>query len=242
MRDRHRPAALDLPAEDRDHAAGRAEDVAEADRDEARRDVLARAVRLDDPLAERLDWPVDVLRVRGLVGRDRARTASPRTRPRRRRSPASRARCSAPPRRGFASISGTCLYAAAWKTTPGVYRSKTWRIFARFADVGEHRERRREVALADELALDLEQRRLRRGRRARAAPAPRRAIWRQSSDADRPARAGDEHGLAREVRRRPRRGRPRPARGRARPRPGPGGSGRRGRGRRRSARRGRAAS
>ena len=32
---------------------------------------------------------------------------------------------------GFASISGTCLYAAAWKTTAGVYRSKTWRIRAR---------------------------------------------------------------------------------------------------------------
>ena len=31
---------------------------------------------------------------------------------------------------GFASISATCLYAAAWKTTPGRYLSKTWRSLA----------------------------------------------------------------------------------------------------------------
>ena len=30
---------------------------------------------------------------------------------------------------GLASMSGTCLYAAAWKTTAGRYFSKTWRIF-----------------------------------------------------------------------------------------------------------------
>ena len=29
---------------------------------------------------------------------------------------------------GFASIIATCLYAAAWKTTPGRYLAKTWRI------------------------------------------------------------------------------------------------------------------
>ena len=33
---------------------------------------------------------------------------------------------------GFASISGTCLYAAAWKTTAGRYFSKIWRIFVAF--------------------------------------------------------------------------------------------------------------
>src|SRR5581483_6663436 len=50
-RHRYGTAALDLPAEDRDHGAGRAEHVAEANRDEARLDVLAQSERLDDPLA-----------------------------------------------------------------------------------------------------------------------------------------------------------------------------------------------
>ena len=56
--DRHRPAPLDLAAEERDHAAGRVEHVAEPDGDEPRRDVVAVAVRADDPLAERLRLPV----------------------------------------------------------------------------------------------------------------------------------------------------------------------------------------
>ena len=70
MRDRHRPALGDLAPEDRDHAAGRPEDVPEADGDEARLDVLARAVGLDDPLAQRLRLAHHRLRVHGFVGRD----------------------------------------------------------------------------------------------------------------------------------------------------------------------------
>ena len=68
--DRDGAALLDLPAEDGDDAAGRPEDVAEADRDEARRHVGIVAVGLDDPLAERLALPVDRARVERLVGRD----------------------------------------------------------------------------------------------------------------------------------------------------------------------------
>ena len=49
------------------------------------------------------------------------------------------------------------------------------------ADVGQHRDARREAALGDELALDLEQRRL--GVVDQDQPLrPTRAIWRQSSE------------------------------------------------------------
>ena len=70
MRHGHRPALLDLAPEDRNHAARGVEHVAEANGDEARADVLAVPVGLDDPLAERLRLSEQVLRVRGLVGRD----------------------------------------------------------------------------------------------------------------------------------------------------------------------------
>ena len=66
------------------------------------------------------------------------------------------------------------------------------------ADVREHGQRGREAALADELALDLEQRRL----GVVDEDDPPRADARDLTaelGADRPARARDEHGLAREV-------------------------------------------
>jgi hypothetical protein len=62
MRHRDRPAAGDLAPEERDHASRRAEDVAEADRDEVRPVSLAGCGGLDDPLAERLRLPEDVRR------------------------------------------------------------------------------------------------------------------------------------------------------------------------------------
>ena len=62
---------------------------------------------------------------------------------------------------GFVSSIGTCLYAAAWKTTSGGYRSKTCAHLRRVAAVGEHRDHRGEVPLVDELALHLVERRLR---------------------------------------------------------------------------------
>ena len=70
VRDGNRAAALDPTAEDRDHGARRGEHVPEPHRDEARLDVLARAVRLDDPLAERLRLAHHRLRIDGLVRRD----------------------------------------------------------------------------------------------------------------------------------------------------------------------------
>ena len=100
VRDRHRAAALDLAAEDRDHAARRAEHVAEAHGDEARRDVVARAVRLDDPLAERLRLAHHRLRVDGLVGRDEHEPLDAELDRDLARSSASRACCSAPTRAG----------------------------------------------------------------------------------------------------------------------------------------------
>ena len=68
------------------------------------------------------------------------------------------------------------------------------------AAVGEHRDRRREVALVDELALDLEERRL----ALVDEHEPRRAEPRElpaELGADRAAGAGDEHGLVLDVRR-----------------------------------------
>ena len=103
-------------AEGRNDAAGRVEDVAEADRDEARLDVPPVPERLDDPLAERLRLAHHRLRVDGLVGRDRGRSARP---------PNSAARSATifvattllrTDSSGCVSISGTCLYAAPWKT------------------------------------------------------------------------------------------------------------------------------
>ena len=60
----------------------------------------------------------------------RARTAWRRTRRRRRRPSRVPSVLLRTASIGFASISATCLYAAAWKTTPGRYLSKTWRSFA----------------------------------------------------------------------------------------------------------------
>src|SRR5581483_6213295 len=67
-RDGDGPAALDLPAEDRDHRARRAEHVAEAHRDEPGVDVVAEREGLDDPFAHGLRLPHHVLGARRLVG------------------------------------------------------------------------------------------------------------------------------------------------------------------------------
>ena len=70
MGDGHRAAARDLAPEDRHDGAGRAEDVSEANRHEPRRDLGLVAPGLDDPFGERLRLSHHGLRVRGLVGRD----------------------------------------------------------------------------------------------------------------------------------------------------------------------------
>src|SRR5919197_377184 len=59
VRHRHWAALLDLAAEDRDHAPGRPEHVAEPHRDEARGHVPSGPVSLDDPFTDRLRLAVD---------------------------------------------------------------------------------------------------------------------------------------------------------------------------------------
>ena len=120
VRDRHRAAALDLAAEDRDHRARRAEHVAEAHRDEARLDLGVQRERLDDPLADRLRLAHHVLRVRRLVGRDEDEALDAELDRDLGERRASRGRCSRPPAAGSPRASPTCLYAAAWKTTCGL--------------------------------------------------------------------------------------------------------------------------
>ena len=83
--------------------------------------------------------------------------------------------------RGFASMSGTCLYAAAWNTTAGRYFSKTWRIFVALP------------ASASTAAVAWNSRSSTSSRSISKRPGsplstrtslvgPMRAIWRQSSD------------------------------------------------------------
>ena len=91
---------------------------------------------------------------------------------------------------------------------------------ARFLHVGEHRHRRGEAALVDELALDLESAFSAWSTSTMPLGAERGDLAAELG-ADRAAGAGDEHGRRRRRTRRSRRGRPRPARGRARPRPAP---------------------
>ena len=70
MGDRDRPALLDLAPEDRDHAAGGVQDVAEANGHEPRPHVVAMPVGLDDPFAQGLRLAEQVLRIGRLVCRD----------------------------------------------------------------------------------------------------------------------------------------------------------------------------
>ncbi len=98
------------------------------------------------------------------------------------------------------------------------------RIFGGVAAVGEDRDHGGEVALVDELPLDLVERRLGLLDEHELGGAEADDLAAELG-ADRAAAAGDRARCGRGCRRRSRRGRPRPARGRGRPRPGPGGSG-----------------
>ena len=166
----------------------------------------------------------------------RARSARRRTRPRRRRSSASRACCCAPTRAGSPPSAARACTPRRGRRPPA--------CSARRPGASSRGCRRRrapgtlggEAALVDELALDLEQRRLGLVDEDQP-PAPMRAIWRQSSEPIEPPAPVTSTVSSGEVRRRSTRGRRRPARGRARPRPGRAGSARRGRRRPRSARR-----
>jgi hypothetical protein len=81
---------------------------------------------------------------------------------------------------GFASSSGTCLYAAAWKTTAGRYFSKTCRIFAGLptsastgSAAGKPRTSTSSRSISNSAGSELSTRTIRL--------APTRATWRQSS-------------------------------------------------------------
>ena len=81
---------------------------------------------------------------------------------------------------GFASTSGTCLYAAAWKTTPGRYFSKTCRIFVAFPASAST------AAVAWKLRSSTSSRSISKRPRSPLSTStslvgPTRAIWRQSS-------------------------------------------------------------
>ena len=158
MGDGHRPAARDLAAEERDDASRRAEHVAEADGDEAGPVPVAGRCGRDDPLADRLRLAEDVLRPHGLVRGDEDEAL------RRRCSAASSASTFVPrtlfrtDSSGLASMRGTCLYAAAWKTTAGRWRSKSRRIFAASFTSASAGTVERYRALVLELAVDLDER------------------------------------------------------------------------------------
>src|SRR5581483_4615919 len=157
--DADRAAALDLAAEDRDHAPRRAEDVAEPDGDEAGRDVPARAVGLDDPLAERLRLAHHRLRVDCLVGRDEDEPLDAELdrdlghHLRRERVVANRLERVGLHQRDVLVGGGV---EDDVRRVPLEHAAHALPV----AGVREHRHARGEPALGDELALDLEQRRL----------------------------------------------------------------------------------
>ena len=241
--DRDRPAARDLAAEDRDHAARRSRARC---RSGPRRSASATSARC--PSASTIhsqsafDWPITVFGFDGLVGRDEHEALGAELD--RASAPASawRARCCAPPRAGSPPSAARACTRRRGRRPRAVALEDLAHLRARCCTSASTGTHGREAALVDELALDLEE-----GGLGVVDEDEPLAAWRACDlaaelGADRAAGAGDEHRLAGEVRRRSRRRRPRPARGRARPRPGPAGSGPRGRGRRRSARAGRAAS
>ena len=195
VRDRDGAAALDLPAEDRDHRAGRAEHVAEPHRDEPGRDVGSRSA--DDSTIHSqtaFDWPITFFAFAALSVEISTK----------RSTPASIAASTSErvPRMLFDDrLQRVRLEhrARACRRRRGTATSRLVALedlphLRAVAAVGEHRDRRLELALVDELALDLEERRLGlvdehepRGAEARELPA--------ELGADRAAGAGDEHGL-----------------------------------------------
>jgi len=172
--------------------------IPEANRDEARGDVLARAVGLDDPLAERLRLAHHGLRVDGLVGRDEQE-----------------ALC-AELDRDLGEDPRPERVVADGLERVGLHQRHVL-VGGRVEDdarpvavedlphlrpalhIREHRDARREAALVHELALDLEQGRL-------ALVDEDQPLGPEAGDlaaelgADRAAGAGDEHRLVLEIR------------------------------------------
>ena len=148
-----RAAALDLALEDRHDAAAGAEDVAEADeRRSGRPECLLPS--LDDEFRDSLGGPHD--RLRGLTALS-VETRTKRSTRRRGRRPRPRLRVPstlfvmASPM--FSSISGTCLWAAAWNTTSGRIACRTRDTRSRSRMSAEHGLRRRRESGALDLSL-----------------------------------------------------------------------------------------
>ena len=140
------------------------------------------AVRLDDPLAERLRLAHHRLRVDRLVGRDEHEALGAELDRDLGDRPSSRARCSARTRAGSPpSAARACTRRRGRRRRAGSAR-RPGAASPRFPTSASTGTLGGEAALVDELALDLEQRRSRRGRRGSSRSAPTRAIWRQSSE------------------------------------------------------------
>ena len=199
MGDGHRPAALDLPAKGRDHRPGGVQHVAEPNGREAGRHVATVAERFDDPLAERLRLTHDRLRIHGLVGRDQHEPLDVELG--RQLRDGARADDVVPYR-----LEGMRLHQRHVLVRGGVEDDRGPVLLEDLAperlpvlDVDELRHRGREVALVDELALDVEQRRL----GVVDEDQPRRIDTGDLTAelcADRAAGTRDEHGLFLQVR------------------------------------------
>ena len=139
--------------------AGRAEHVAEAHRDEPRRDTLAVPPRLDDPLAERLRLPHHRLRVRRLVGRDEHEPLRAELD----RDVGERARAERVVAHRLERVRLHHRHVLVRRRVEDDARAVLVEHLPqldRVLHVGDDGDRGAEAALADELALDLEQRRL----------------------------------------------------------------------------------
>ena len=183
VRDRHRAAARDLPAEDRDHAAGRAEHVAEAHGDEPRRRrrrggrTSRRSTRRAPSTGPSPSSGSTALSVETSTKRfapnSTATSATMRV--------AERVVAHRLERVRLHQRRRACTRPRGRRRRAGSF-SKTWRIFVRVADVGEHRRRRRGSRARRRARARSRRAPARRGRRARAACGPMRAICRQSSE------------------------------------------------------------
>ncbi len=226
MGHRDRATARDLLPEDRDQASRRAEHVPEADPAKARAGVHLVPPGLDDPLAERLRLAHHAARIHCLVRRHEDEALRPEL-DGDIRDGARHQRVVADGLHRVRLDEGHVLVRGGMEDDGRAVLLEDLSHLGRIAGVGEHRRRRVEAALVDELALDLEEPRLRvvDEDEPRGADAGDLAT---ELGADRAAGARHEDDLTREVARRSSRCPRRRARGRAGPRPAPGGSARQG--------------
>src|SRR5439155_12896401 len=198
MRDADRAALGDLLAEDGDDAAGRVEHVPEPHRDETGAHVVPVAVRLDDPLAQRLRLPHDGLRVRGLVGGDEHEPLRPevdgnvRHRPRPERVVAD----------GLERVRlhhGDVLVGRGVEDHPRLILLEDLAHLRPVLDVSHDSRHGVEAALVDERALDLEQRRLRMVDKDQLGAGGEPRDLAAELRADRAAGARHEHDLVAEI-------------------------------------------